>query len=106
MPEEGIQTTPANALDLERGRDGRGSDAARLSGAPDSRGVTVIDRAAPPLKSVGEWLTWETNMPNGAWSLREWPLPLIRVKCDKCGRVGQYHTAKLIEQHEIGRAHV
>ena len=38
-------------------------------------------------------------MPNGAWSLREFPLPLVRVKCDKCGRKGQYHTEKLIERY-------
>lgn len=38
-------------------------------------------------------------MPHGAWSLREFPLPLVRVKCDKCGRAGQYHTAKLIERY-------
>jgi hypothetical protein len=38
-------------------------------------------------------------MPNGAWSLREFPLPLVRVKCDKCQRMGQYHTAKLIERY-------
>jgi hypothetical protein len=38
-------------------------------------------------------------MPHGAWSLREWPLPLVRVTCAKCGRAGQYHTAKLIKQH-------
>jgi hypothetical protein len=38
-------------------------------------------------------------MPNGAWSLREFPLPMVRVKCDKYGRAGQYRTAKLIEQH-------
>jgi hypothetical protein len=35
----------------------------------------------------------------GAWLLGEFPLPLVRVKCDKCGRAGQYHTAKLLEQH-------
>ena len=38
-------------------------------------------------------------MPRGAWSLREFPLPLVRVKCDKCGRKGQYHTEKLIERY-------
>lgn len=38
-------------------------------------------------------------MPNGAWSLREWPLSLVRVACAKCGRAGQYHTAKLIERY-------
>jgi hypothetical protein len=41
----------------------------------------------------------DTIMPNGAWSLDEWPLPLVRVKCDKCNRAGQYHTAKLIERY-------
>jgi hypothetical protein len=38
-------------------------------------------------------------MTKGAWSLGEFPLPLVRVVCDKCGRTGQYHTAKLLEQH-------
>jgi hypothetical protein len=38
-------------------------------------------------------------MPNGAWSLDEWPLPLVRVSCTKCGRAGQYHTATLIERY-------
>jgi len=38
-------------------------------------------------------------MPHGAWSLREFPLPLVRVKCDKGGRAGQYYTAKLLDQH-------
>lgn len=38
-------------------------------------------------------------MPHGAWSLGEFPLPLVRVKCDKCGRAGQYRTAKLIERY-------
>jgi hypothetical protein len=44
-------------------------------------------------------LTWENIMTHGAWTLGEWPLPLVRVSCAKCGRSGQYHTAKLIERH-------
>lgn len=35
----------------------------------------------------------------GSWLLGEWPLPLVRVMCDKCGRAGQYRTEKLIDQH-------
>lgn len=38
-------------------------------------------------------------MPNGSWSLGEFPLPLVRIKCEKCQRMGQYRTEKLIEQH-------
>jgi len=38
-------------------------------------------------------------MSNGAWLLSEWPLPLVRVSCSKCGRIGQYHTGKLIERY-------
>jgi hypothetical protein len=41
----------------------------------------------------------EPMVRRGSWLLGEWPLPLVRVKCDKCGRAGQYHTAKLIEKH-------
>lgn len=37
----------------------------------------------------------------GSWSLGEWPLPLVRVVCDKCGRTGQYQTQRLIEQHGV-----
>ena len=47
----------------------------------------MVDRKREPMVGRGSWL------------LGEFPLPLVRVKCDKCGRVGQYHTAKLIEQH-------
>jgi hypothetical protein len=36
---------------------------------------------------------------SGAWLLGEFPLPLVRVKCEKCNRAGQYHTVKLLEQH-------
>ena len=38
-------------------------------------------------------------MAHGAWTLGEFPLPLVRVACAKCGRSGQYHTAKLIERY-------
>jgi hypothetical protein len=41
----------------------------------------------------------EINMPNGAWSLGEWPLPMVRVACAKCGRARQYHTHRLIQEH-------
>ena len=41
----------------------------------------------------------EPMVTRGAWILGEWPLPLVRIKCEKCQRVGQYHTAKLIEKH-------
>jgi hypothetical protein len=32
----------------------------------------------------------------GAILLGNWPLPLVRLSCEKCGRTGQYHTAGLI----------
>lgn len=35
----------------------------------------------------------------GAWTLGEFPLPLVRLSCAKCGRRGQYWTAKLLERH-------
>ena len=35
----------------------------------------------------------------GAVLLGQWPLPLLRVSCDKCGRQGQYHTAKLLDRY-------
>jgi hypothetical protein len=34
----------------------------------------------------------------GAWTLGEWPLPLVRISCAKCDRAGQYHRAKLIDR--------
>lgn len=40
-------------------------------------------------------------MANGAWTLGEFPLPMVRVSCAKCGRAGQYHTTKLIERHGV-----
>lgn len=42
MPEEGIQTTPANELDLDRDDLVASRWSARLSGALDSRGMAVI----------------------------------------------------------------
>ncbi len=38
-------------------------------------------------------------MPNGSLSLAEYPAAMVRLKCSKCGRVGQYRKATLIEKH-------
>jgi hypothetical protein len=35
---------------------------------------------------------------SGSVLLGRWPLPLLRIACEKCGRYGQYHTAKLLER--------
>ena len=36
---------------------------------------------------------------NGSLSLSEYPGELVRLACEKCGRVGQYRKAKLIERY-------
>ena len=38
-------------------------------------------------------------MPDGSLSLAEYPAALVRLKCSKCGRSGQYRKAKLIEKY-------
>ncbi len=38
-------------------------------------------------------------MPNGSLSLAEYPAAMVRLKCSKCGRLGQYRKATLIEKH-------
>jgi hypothetical protein len=38
-------------------------------------------------------------MENGAWTLGEYPLPMVRISCAKCDRAGQYHWAKLIDRY-------
>ena len=38
-------------------------------------------------------------MPNGSLSLAEYPAAMVRQKCAKCGRSGQYRKATLIEQY-------
>jgi formate dehydrogenase maturation protein FdhE len=35
-------------------------------------------------------------MPNGSLSLAQYPAAMVRLKCSKCGRSGQYHKAALI----------
>jgi hypothetical protein len=34
-----------------------------------------------------------------AVSLAEYPHDLVRLACERCGRAGQYHRARLIEQY-------
>jgi len=38
-------------------------------------------------------------MPNGSLSLSEFPLPMIELACDKCGRRGRLLKSKLIEAY-------
>ena len=38
-------------------------------------------------------------MPNGSLSLSEYPDAMVRLRCAKCGRSGQYRKATLIEKH-------
>jgi len=38
-------------------------------------------------------------MPNGSLSLAEYPAAMVRLKCAKCGRSGQYRKATLIEEY-------
>ena len=38
-------------------------------------------------------------MPNGSLSLAEYPAAMVRLKCSKCGRAGQYRKAALIETY-------
>ena len=38
-------------------------------------------------------------MPNGSLSLAEYPAAMVRLKCSKCGRAGQYRKATLIQKH-------
>ncbi len=38
-------------------------------------------------------------MPNGSLILAEYPAAMVRLKCSKCGRSGQYRKATLIEKY-------
>jgi hypothetical protein len=38
-------------------------------------------------------------MPNGSLSLAEYPTAMVRLKCSKCGRSGQYRKTTLIEKY-------
>jgi hypothetical protein len=38
-------------------------------------------------------------MSGGSLQLREYPGPIVRLSCEKCGRSGQYRKQKLIERH-------
>ena len=38
-------------------------------------------------------------MPNGSLSLIEYPSPMVRLKCEKCGRSGQHRKATLIKKY-------
>ncbi len=41
-------------------------------------------------------------MPDGSLSLAEYPAAMVRLRCAKCGRSGQYRKATLIARY--GRA--
>ncbi len=38
-------------------------------------------------------------MPKGSLSLAEYPAAMVRLKCSKCGRSGQYRKAMLIKRY-------
>ena len=38
-------------------------------------------------------------MPHGSLSLAEYPAAMVRLKCEKCGRAGQYRKATLIKEY-------
>ena len=38
-------------------------------------------------------------MSKDAWTLGEYPLPMVRISCAKCDRAGRYYRAKLIERY-------
>jgi len=40
-------------------------------------------------------------MPNGSLSLAEYPAAMVRLKCWKCDRSGQYRKAALIEKYGL-----
>ncbi len=39
-------------------------------------------------------------MPNGSLSLAEYPAAMVRLKCSKCGRSGQYRKTELIDRYD------
>lgn len=43
-------------------------------------------------------------MNSGAFTVRTYPLDLIRIDCRKCGRAGQYHRATLLDRFGPDRA--
>ena len=38
-------------------------------------------------------------MANGAWTLGEYPLPMVRVSCAKCGRAERDRKSSLLERY-------
>jgi hypothetical protein len=38
-------------------------------------------------------------MPHGSYSLAEFPLPIVELACDKCGRRGRLRKARLVDQY-------
>ena len=42
-------------------------------------------------------------MRNGALVLADYPLPVVRIECERCGRAGRYGRGRLIERFGPGR---
>lgn len=42
---------------------------------------------------------YDHPMPNRSLSLTEYPTAMVRLKCAKCGRSGQYRKATLVEKY-------
>ena len=38
-------------------------------------------------------------MAGGSLRLQEYPAPIVRLSCEKCGRAGQYQKRNLIERY-------
>lgn len=38
-------------------------------------------------------------MPSGAYTLAQFPLEMVELACEKCGRRGRLSKARLIEEH-------
>ena len=41
----------------------------------------------------------EAAMPSGAYTLAQFPLEMVELACEKCGRRGRLSKARLIEEH-------
>ena len=52
-------------------------------------------------KRIVGYATNGDQMTKGAWTLGEYPFPLVRIVCLKCDRSGQHHRTKLIERYGI-----
>ena len=67
-------------------------------------GPATLVRSAAFCFELAQWRKVPTPltinpMPNGSLSLAEYPTDLVRPKCSKCGRSGQYRKATLIGKY-------